>query len=155
MVGRYQYSRQRFDNEDVILGEATQQNNRQANFGLTWTHTFSSRTVGELRYGLGVRDTNVNIKINEAPNTLPIGHYLLFAIDSAGVPSVAKILKKIAKTPPRLAGRSSRREGRGAGGGEEPAGLPRLDVSSREVADAYMLATGGLAPLTGFIGART
>jgi outer membrane receptor protein involved in Fe transport len=68
VVGRYQYSRQRFDNEDVILGEATQQNNRQANFGLTWTHTFSSRTVGELRYGLGVRDTNVNIKAgNDTP----------------------------------------------------------------------------------------
>ena len=32
------------------------------------------------------------------------------------------------------------------------ASLPRLDVTSREVADAYMLATGALAPLTGFIG---
>ncbi len=31
--------------------------------------------------------------------------------------------------------------------------LPRLDVSSREVADAYMLATGALAPLAGFMGA--
>jgi hypothetical protein len=66
---RYQYSRQRFDNQDIILGEATQQNNRQANVGLTWTHTFTSRTVGEFRYGLGVRDTNVNIK---AGNDTPI-----------------------------------------------------------------------------------
>src|SRR5687768_7543166 len=59
---RYQLSRQVFDNQDIILGEASQQNNRQANVGLTWTHTYSSRTVGEFRYGLGLRDTNVNIK---------------------------------------------------------------------------------------------
>ncbi len=65
---RYQYSRQRFDNEDIILGEATQQNNRQVNVGLTWTHVFGPRTVGEFRYGLGIRDTNVNIKeSNETP----------------------------------------------------------------------------------------
>jgi hypothetical protein len=65
---RYQYSRQRFDNEDIILGEATQQNNRQANVGLTWTHVFGPRTVGEFRYGLGIRDTNVNVKeSNETP----------------------------------------------------------------------------------------
>jgi Carboxypeptidase regulatory-like domain/TonB-dependent Receptor Plug Domain len=65
---RYQYSRQRFDNEDIIVGEATQQNHHQANMGLTWTHTFSTRTVGEFRYGLGARDTNVNIKdSNQTP----------------------------------------------------------------------------------------
>ncbi len=69
VTARYQYSRQRFDNEDIILGEATQQNNREGNVGVTWTHTFSNRTVGELRYGLGVRDTNVNIK---AGNDTPI-----------------------------------------------------------------------------------
>jgi outer membrane receptor protein involved in Fe transport len=66
---RYQYSRQKFDNEDIIVGEATQQNNRQANLGLTWTHIYSAQTVGEFRYGLGVRDTNVNIK---AGNDTPI-----------------------------------------------------------------------------------
>jgi hypothetical protein len=65
---RYQYSRQKFDNEDIIIGETTQQNNRQANVGLTWTHVFSSRTVGEFRFGLGIRDTNVNIKeSNQTP----------------------------------------------------------------------------------------
>ena len=62
VTARYQASRQLFDNEDVIAGEATEQNNRQKNLGVTWTHTFSSRTVGEFRYGLGIRDTNVNIK---------------------------------------------------------------------------------------------
>jgi outer membrane receptor protein involved in Fe transport len=79
---RYQYSRQRFDNQDVIVGEATQQNNRQANVGLTWTHLFSTRTVGEFRYGLGVRDTNVNIK---AGNDTPI-------IRFAGSPVSATII---------------------------------------------------------------
>jgi outer membrane receptor protein involved in Fe transport len=65
---RYQYSRQKFDNEDIIVGETTQQNNRQANVGLTWTRVFSQRTVGEFRFGLGVRDTNVNIKAgNDTP----------------------------------------------------------------------------------------
>jgi outer membrane receptor protein involved in Fe transport len=79
---RYQYSRQRFDNEDIVVGEATQQNNRQANVGLTWTHVFSTRTVGEFRYGLGVRDTNVNIK---AGNDTPI-------IRFAGSPVSATII---------------------------------------------------------------
>jgi hypothetical protein len=65
---RYQMSRQVFDNEDIIVGEATQQNNRQGNVGLTWTHSYSNRTVGEFRYGLGLRDTNVNIRAgNDTP----------------------------------------------------------------------------------------
>ena len=62
LTGRYQYSRQKFDNDDVIVGETTQQLNDQSNFGLTWTRTLSDRTVGEFRFGLGLRDTNVNIK---------------------------------------------------------------------------------------------
>jgi hypothetical protein len=66
---RYQYSRQKFDNEDIIEGETTQQNNRQANVGLTWTRVFSPSTVGEFRFGLGIRDTNVNVK---AGNDTPI-----------------------------------------------------------------------------------
>jgi outer membrane receptor protein involved in Fe transport len=69
VVARYQYSRQVLDNQDVIVGEATRQNNRQVNGGLTWTHVFSSRTVGEFRYGRGVRDTNVDVK---AGNDTPI-----------------------------------------------------------------------------------
>jgi hypothetical protein len=59
---RWQYTRQVFDNEDIILGEATKQNNKQQNVGLTWTHLFSNATVGEFRYGLGLRTTLVGIK---------------------------------------------------------------------------------------------
>jgi len=72
--------------------------------------------------------------------------------------SVVKIIERLlpawrgGPTPPRLAGRSSRREGRGSVGEGDLAGLARLDVSAREVADAYMLATGALWPLTGFTG---
>ena len=66
---RWQYTRQIFDNEDIIIGEATKQNNKQQNLGITWTHLFSARTVGEFRYGLGLRTTLVGIK---AGNDTPI-----------------------------------------------------------------------------------
>jgi outer membrane receptor protein involved in Fe transport len=62
---RYQYTRQIFDNEDIIIGEATRQNNKQQNVGLTWTHLFTSNTVGEFRYGLGLRTTLVGIKAGD------------------------------------------------------------------------------------------
>jgi len=58
---RWQYTRQRFNADDIIRGERADQNNKQQNFGLTWTHLFSSKTVGEFRYGLGLRTTLVNI----------------------------------------------------------------------------------------------
>jgi outer membrane receptor protein involved in Fe transport len=58
---RFQYTRQRFNAEDIIRGERADQNNKQRNFGLTWTHLFSAKTVGEFRYGLGLRTTLVNI----------------------------------------------------------------------------------------------
>lgn len=74
IAARTQYTRQIFDNEDIIVGEATRQNNRQQNFGVTWTHLFSPRTVGEFRYGLGIRDTNVDIK---AGNDTPIIRFAL------------------------------------------------------------------------------
>src|SRR5207237_5494293 len=66
---RWQYTRQIFDNQDIIIGEATKQNNKQQNLGITWTHLFSTRTVGEFRYGLGLRTTLVGIK---AGDTTPI-----------------------------------------------------------------------------------
>ena len=50
-------------------GEQARQNNRQANLGVTWTHVLGPRTVGELRYGLGLRSTNVDIA---AGNDTPI-----------------------------------------------------------------------------------
>ncbi len=66
---RWQYTRQIFQADDIILGERADQNNKQQNFGLTWTHLFSSETVGEFRYGLGLRNTLVNIA---AGNDTPI-----------------------------------------------------------------------------------
>jgi outer membrane receptor protein involved in Fe transport len=69
LFARWQYTRQIFGAEDIILGERADQNNKQQNFGLTWTHMFSSMTVGEFRYGLGLRNTLVNIA---AGNDTPI-----------------------------------------------------------------------------------
>ncbi|HLM57976.1 MAG TPA: hypothetical protein VK422_17860, partial [Pyrinomonadaceae bacterium] len=69
VFARWQYTRQVFDNEDIVVGEATRQNNKQQNVGATWTHLFTERTVGELRYGLGLRTTLVGIK---AGNDTPI-----------------------------------------------------------------------------------
>jgi hypothetical protein len=69
ITGRWQYTRQRFKADDIIIGERADQNNKQQNGGLTWTHLFSARTVGEFRYGLGLRTTLVNIA---AGNNTPI-----------------------------------------------------------------------------------
>lgn len=69
LLARWQYTRQVLDNEDIIIGEATKQNNKQQNLGVTWTHLFGARTVGEFRYGLGLRTTLVGIK---AGNNTPI-----------------------------------------------------------------------------------
>jgi Carboxypeptidase regulatory-like domain len=77
--GRWQYTRQRFVAEDVIPGERADQNHKQQNIGLTWTHLFTAATVGELRYGLGLRTTLVNIAAgNDTPvirftNPAPVG----------------------------------------------------------------------------------
>jgi hypothetical protein len=59
--GRWQYTRQKFLADDVLVGERADQNHKQQNFGLTWTHLFSNLSVGEFRYGLGLRTTLVNI----------------------------------------------------------------------------------------------
>lgn len=67
--GRWQYTRQRFAADDIILGERADQNHKQQNIGLTYTRIFSPQTVGEFRYGLGLRTTLVNIT---AGNDTPI-----------------------------------------------------------------------------------
>lgn len=66
---RWQYTRQRFNADDIIIGERANQNNKQQNIGVTWTHLFSPRTTGEFRYGLGLRTTLVNIA---AGNNTPV-----------------------------------------------------------------------------------
>ncbi len=68
-TARWQYTRQKFLADDLIPGERADQNHKQQNFGLTWTHLFSSSSVGEFRYGLGLRTTLVNIA---AGNQTPI-----------------------------------------------------------------------------------
>jgi len=77
---RYQRSHQIRHNNEIIVGETTEQNNRQSNFGATWTGILSNNTVQEARYGLGLRSTNVNILSgNDTPivrinDTLPTGY---------------------------------------------------------------------------------
>lgn len=66
---RWHYTRQRFVADDIIVGERADQNHKQQNFGLTWTRLFSAKSVGEFRYGLGLRTTLVNIA---AGNDTPI-----------------------------------------------------------------------------------
>lgn len=61
LTGRYQWTRQIRDPEDIIAGEQAFQKNRQQNLGITWTKVISSNIVGEARYGLGLRSTNVDI----------------------------------------------------------------------------------------------
>lgn len=68
VFARWQYTRQRFVADDIIEGERADQNNKQQNYGLTWTHIFSPNLVGEFRYGLGLRTTLVNIAAgNDTP----------------------------------------------------------------------------------------
>src|SRR5215213_4047835 len=68
-TARWQYTRQKFTAADIIPGERADQNHKQQNFGMTWTHLFSATSVGEFRYGLGLRTTLVNIA---AGNDTPI-----------------------------------------------------------------------------------
>lgn len=69
ITARYQVSEQLRNAEDIIIGEQVKQENDQSNLGVTWTHIFTPMIVGEFRYGLGVRNTNANIKDG---NTTPI-----------------------------------------------------------------------------------
>jgi outer membrane receptor protein involved in Fe transport len=61
LSGRYQWTKQLRDPKDVVIGEQAIQKNRQKNLGVTWTRVMSDTIVGEARYGLGIRSTNVDI----------------------------------------------------------------------------------------------
>ncbi len=61
IVARYQYTAQIRETDDVIDGEQTRQDNQQQNLGITWTKVFRNNMIGEARYGLGYRQTNVDI----------------------------------------------------------------------------------------------
>lgn len=68
LTSRYQYSAQKRDATDYIIGEQARQNHHQQNLGLTYTHVFTSNVVGEFRYGLGIRKTHVDITAgNDTP----------------------------------------------------------------------------------------
>ena len=69
LTGRYQWTRQIRDPQDIIAGEQAYQKNRQQNLGITWTRVLTASMVGEARYGLGLRSTNVDIS---AGNDTPI-----------------------------------------------------------------------------------
>jgi hypothetical protein len=66
---RYQYSRQNRRPFPLIQGENAFQNNKQANVGFVETHMFTPTTIGEFRFGLGLRTTLVDISDG---NTTPI-----------------------------------------------------------------------------------
>jgi hypothetical protein len=67
---RYQWSRQITDpGTDWIKGQAVGYHNTQQNIGLTLTHVFSPRQVGEFRLAVGRRATEANIA---AGNNTPI-----------------------------------------------------------------------------------
>lgn len=66
---RYQRTHQIFVADDILKGERADQNNRQSNFGVTWTNILTANTVQEARYGLGLRSTHVYIA---AGNDTPI-----------------------------------------------------------------------------------
>jgi outer membrane receptor protein involved in Fe transport len=69
LTGRYQWTHQIREPQDIVVGEQALQNNKQQNLGVTWTDVMSSRAVSEFRYGLGLRSTNVDIA---AGNDTPI-----------------------------------------------------------------------------------
>lgn len=69
IVARYQYTHQIRETDDIIQGENARQNNAQQNLGITWTKIFRNNIVGEFRYGLGWRQTRVDLA---AGNDTPI-----------------------------------------------------------------------------------
>jgi outer membrane receptor protein involved in Fe transport len=84
LTGRYQWTKQLRQPQDVIQGENAGQNNRQQNLGVTWTRVMGSRLVGEARYGVGIRSTNVDIL---AGNTTPIIRFTASPVASSQVGS--------------------------------------------------------------------
>ncbi len=89
IFARWQYTRQRFNPQDIIAGEQVVQNNKQQNIGLTWTHLFNQSLVGEFRYGLGLRTTLAAIS---AGNNTPV-------IRFAGSPVSGAIIGNAAAFP--------------------------------------------------------
>jgi hypothetical protein len=89
LVGRYQWTHQLRETEDVVIGENAKQDNEQQNLGVTWTRVFGPTMVGEARYGLGVRSTNVDIA---AGNDTPIVRF-------TGTPGTGSIIGNAGNFP--------------------------------------------------------
>jgi len=81
---RYQYSRQHRWPAQIIVGEAANQNHRQQNVGGTETHMFSPTTVGEFRFGLGLRTTLVDIAGGNQTPIVRINNPTPYTITSLG-----------------------------------------------------------------------
>jgi hypothetical protein len=81
LTARYQWTHQLRETEEIIVGENAIQDHVQQNLGVTWTHLFSNTVVGEFRYGLGLRSTNVNI---QAGNDTPIIRFTPLTVPGAG-----------------------------------------------------------------------
>jgi hypothetical protein len=81
LTGRYQWTDQKRETEEVIVGENALQDHEQQNLGITHTHIFNNSVVGEFRYGLGLRSTNVNI---QAGNDTPIVRFTPNTVTGAG-----------------------------------------------------------------------
>lgn len=77
---RYQYSRQIRRSGRIIFGDNFGiNNNRQYNLGLTATHVFSNRQVGEFRYGFGNRATLQDVVDDNAIPTIRFANTLCTA----------------------------------------------------------------------------
>ena len=81
LTTRYQWTHQRRETEEVIVGENALQDHKQQMLGVAWTHMFSNSMVGEFRYGLGLRSTNVDI---QAGNDTPIVRFTPVTVTGAG-----------------------------------------------------------------------
>lgn len=58
----------------------------------THSTNFEQRFL-ELPFTQAPGASTIDVALTESPNVLPAGHYMLFVIDDAGVPSVARIVK--------------------------------------------------------------
>ena len=87
LTSRYQWTHQLRETEEVIVGENALQDNKQQNLGMTWTHMFSNALVGEARYGLGLRSTNVDI---QAGNDTPIVRFTGTPVSGAIIGNAGK-----------------------------------------------------------------
>jgi len=74
LATRYQYSRNKRYPGELITGENAVQNHKQVSIGIVFSRMFNYRTFSELRFGLGLRSTLVDISDGNATPVLRIGN---------------------------------------------------------------------------------